>query len=77
MPVIPEFLASKKLPKDVDLRKRIMEAEKYVLEDDVLYRKIRDGVTAPFIEFEWHEELMQRMLDGYDHLTPQNLASFH
>ncbi len=54
-----------------------MEAEKYVLEDDVLYRKIRDGVTAPFIEFEWHEELMQRMLDGYEHLTPQNLASFH
>ena len=77
LPAIREFLATKKLPKDTELRKRVMEdAEKYILDkDDVLHRKIRDGVTAPLIEFEWRGDLMQRMHDEYGHLTPQSLAN--
>jgi hypothetical protein len=51
---IREFLVSKRLPpRDSELRKRVMDdADRYILdEDDALHRKIRDGVTAPFIEF--------------------------
>ena len=33
LPAIREFLATKKLPKDIELRKRVMEdAEKYILD---------------------------------------------
>ena len=78
LPAIREFLANKKLPEDVELRKHVMEdAEKYILEEDteILHRKIREGVTAPFIEFEWRGDLMQRMHDEYGHLTPQSLTN--
>ena len=52
------------------------DADRYILdEDDVLHRKIREGVTAPFIEFELRGDLMQKMHAEYGHLSPQSLAN--
>jgi hypothetical protein len=52
------------------------DAARYILdEDEVLDQKTRDGVTAPFIEFELHGDLMQKMHAEHGHLSPQSLAN--
>jgi hypothetical protein len=35
----------------------------------LLYRKIREGVTAPYVEFEFRGDLMQSIHNQYGHLS--------
>ena len=53
----------------------MQKANKFVLIDEMLHRKIRDGVTAPYIEFEFRGDLMQSIHNQYGHLSYQSLAN--
>ena len=58
-----------------DKSKIVTDVENFVLQDGVLYRKVKEGIIAPYIEFQFRGDLMQRMHDQYDHLSYRNLAN--
>ena len=53
----------------------IAEVDKFVLEDGVLHRKVKEGIMAPYIDFQFRGDLMQRMHDQYGHLSYANLVN--
>ena len=59
----------------VDRVKIIQEAENFILEDGVLFRKVREGIVAPYIDFQFRGDLMQKMHDQYGHLSYASLAN--
>ena len=58
-----------------DKSKIVTDVENFVLQDGVLYRKMKEGIIAPYIEFQFRGDLMQRMHDQYNHLSYRNLAN--
>ena len=81
IPLIQTFLEEHTLPQDPELKKLVMQdAGKFQLEDGefkekILHRKIRDGVTAPYIEFPFRGDTMQSFHTQYGHLGIQSLSN--
>src|SRR5437667_1114883 len=75
---VRRFLQDHSFPSDVkELQKCqiVTELEKFVLEDGVLHRKVKEGIMAPYIDFPFRGDLMQKMHDQYGHLSYANLAN--
>ena len=71
VPYVHQFLQDFSLPDDADEMTRaqiVAEVDKFVLEDGVLHRKVKEGIMAPYIDFQFQGDLMQRMHDQYGHL---------
>ena len=72
VPYIRQFLQDHSFPADAgELNKTqiIAEMDKFALEDGVLYRKVKEGIITPYIDFQFRGDLMQRMHDQYGHLS--------
>ena len=78
VPCIRQFLQDKSFPYDAsesDKAQIVAEVDKFVLEDRVLHRKVKEGVVAPYIDFQFRGDLMQKMHDQYGHLSYANLVN--
>jgi Integrase zinc binding domain len=80
VPYIRQFLQDHSISEDASDSNRaqiIAEAAKFVLKDGVLHRKVKEGegITAPYIDFQFRRDLMQKMHDQYGHLSLQGLAN--
>ena len=79
IPYIRYFLQDHSIPVDASDATRaqiIADAAKFVLEDGgVLHRKVKEGITAPYIEFPFRGDLMQKMHEQYGHLSYQSLEN--
>ena len=79
IPYIRYFLQSHSIPVDASGAARaqiIADADKFILDDDgVLYRKVKEGIMAPYIDFQFRGDLMQKMHNQYGHLSYQSLAN--
>jgi Integrase zinc binding domain len=51
------------------------EVAMFIIEDGVLYRRVREGVTAPFTEFIHRGDLMDRIHSEFGHLGYESLKS--
>src|ERR1700734_200570 len=82
---VRRFLSDGTVPSDekekADL---IREADKFVLDtaakpfdEGLLCRKIREGVTAPYIEFIFRGDLMQKIHNQYGHLSYASLENVY
>jgi hypothetical protein len=77
VPHVQRFLEENKLPDDEQMRELVVKhAQEFVLvnhETDkkgkLLYRKIREGVMAPYVEFGFRGDLMQSIHSQYGHLS--------
>ena len=45
------------------------ELQHFVIEDDRLLRKVGAGVEAPYLEWEFHGDFIQRMHNEYGHMS--------
>jgi hypothetical protein len=78
VPYVRQFLQDQSFPADASELNRtqiIGEVDKFVLEDGVLHRKVKEGITAPYIDFQFRGDLMQRMHDQYGHLSYASLVN--
>ena len=78
MPYVHQFLQDHSFPLDAnELNKAqiIAEVANFVLEDGVLHRKVKEGIMAPYIDFQFRGDLMQKMHDQYGHLSYTNLVN--
>src|SRR5204862_3886303 len=63
------FLTEGTLPQDDKIKERIAgEVDNFVVEDDTLFRKVRNG-KAPYIEFIFRGDLMEKIHHQYGHLS--------
>ena len=78
IPYIRQFLQDHSFPEDAsELNKTqiVAKVNKFVLKNEVLHRKMKKKITASYIEFQFREDLMQKMHDQYEHLSFQSLAN--
>ena len=78
VPYVRQFLQDHLFPADANELERtqiIAEVDKFVLEDGVLHRKVKEGIMAPYIDFQFRGDLMQRIHDQYGHLSYTNLVN--
>jgi hypothetical protein len=52
-----------------------IEAKNFVLNDNRLYRKVSDDVSAPYVEWLFRGDFIQRMHNEYGHLSYRGLAN--
>ena len=72
MPFIRQFLEDQSFSFDVSEPKKaqiVVEVDKYTLEDGVFYRKMKEGIVAPYIDFQFRGDLMQKIHNQYEHLS--------
>jgi hypothetical protein len=83
---IRRFLSEGIVPTgEKDKEDLIREADKFLFDnaskgffsEGVLLRKIREGVIASYIEFEFRGDLMQKIHDQYGHLGYQSLQNVY
>ena len=61
MPYIHQFLQDQSFSKDASELNKIQiiaEVNRFVLEDEVFFRKMKKEIMAFYIEFQFHEDLM-------------------
>ena len=78
IPYVRHFLQDHSIPVDASESVRtqiIADAAKFVLDDGVLHRKVKEGIIAPYIDFQFRGDLMQKMHEQYGHLSYQSLAN--
>src|SRR5438552_11956873 len=76
VPYVRQFLEDRVFPTDADESDRaqiVAEVSKFVHDDGVLFRKVKEGIIAPYIDFQFRGDLMQKMHDQYGHLSYVNL----
>lgn len=73
-----QFLQDQSFPEDTsELHKTqtIAVVDRFVLEDKVLFRKMKEGIMRPYIDFQFRGDLMQKIHDQYEHLSYANLVN--
>ncbi|TMI79079.1 MAG: DDE-type integrase/transposase/recombinase, partial [Bacteroidetes bacterium] len=78
VPYVRQFLETKAFPTDANATERaqiVAEVSKFVHDDGVLFRKVKEGIIAPYIDFQFRGDLMQKMHDQYGHLSYVNLIN--
>ena len=68
-----EFLISGTLPKNEFKEQVRLEAPHFLIEEGRLMRRISEGVTTPYLEWEFRGDLIQRMHEEYGHLSQQGM----
>ena len=64
-----EYLLSGTLPKNEFAEQVKLEASHFVIQDGRLMRKLDDGATTPYLEWEFRGDLVQRIHNEYGHLS--------
>jgi len=75
IPSLRQFLDDRSFPSDASqavTAQIVAEAGEFLFQDGVLHRK---GITAPYLEFDFRGDLMQKMHDQYGHLLYPGLAN--
>jgi hypothetical protein len=78
VPLVRQFLQDQSFPSDAsesDRSQIVAVVNKFILNEGVLHRKVKEGITAPYIDFQFRGDLMQKMLDQYGHLSYANLVN--
>ena len=81
LPYIERYLMKNKLPDEQEIRNKVIEeAENFVLMpgdrgNSVLHRKVGQGIIAPYVEYVFRGNLMERIHNQYGHLTFQSLGN--
>ena len=78
VPFVRAFLQERTFPSDASASEQtqlISEVDKFVLEDRVLFRKVKEGIIAPYVDFQFRGDLMQKMHDQYGHMSHRNLMN--
>jgi len=78
IPYMLKFLTDQNLPEGITqaVKERIVgEVSSFTVKDEMLYRKIREGITAPYIEFVFRGDLMEKIHCQFGHLTFQSLKN--
>src|SRR5205814_4912097 len=76
IPYMRTFLTEGTLPQDDNIKERISgEVDNFVVEDDTLFRKVRNGIKAPYVEFVFRGDLMERIHRQYGHLLFDSLKN--
>ena len=68
-----EYLISGTLPKNEFKEPVRLEAPHFLMKEGRLMRRIAEGVTAPYLEWEFRGDLIQRMHEEYGHLSQQGM----
>ena len=53
----------------------VAKVDKYMLKDGVSHRQVKEGIMAPYIDFQFRGDLMQRIHDQYGHLSYASLIN--
>ena len=72
------FLTEKAVPEglsDAIKGRLIGESDRFIMEDDVLHRKVKDGISAPYVEFVFRGDLMEKIHSQYGHLSFASLKN--
>jgi hypothetical protein len=72
---IGKYLMDETLPGDEFDELIKVEAKNFILNDSRVYRKIRDNVTAPYLEWLFRGDFIQRMHNEYGHLTYRGMMN--
>ena len=68
-----EYLISGALPKNKFNEQVRLEAPHFLIEEGRLMRRIAAGVIAPYLEWEFRGDLIQRIHEEYGHLSQQGM----
>jgi hypothetical protein len=77
VPYVRQFLQDQIFPAEANESERdqiVQEVSNFTLEDGVLFRRVRDGVTAPYIDYPFRGDLIQTIHNQYGHLSHSNLS---
>jgi RNase H-like domain found in reverse transcriptase/Reverse transcriptase (RNA-dependent DNA polymerase)/Integrase zinc binding domain/Retroviral aspartyl protease len=69
------YLTDRTLPGDKFDELVKIEAKNFVLNDGRLYRKIREGVVAPYLEWLFRGDFIQKMHNEYGHLSYRGMTN--
>jgi RNase H-like domain found in reverse transcriptase/Reverse transcriptase (RNA-dependent DNA polymerase)/Integrase zinc binding domain/Retroviral aspartyl protease len=69
------YLTDRTLPGDEFDELVKTEAKNFVLNDGRLYRKIREGVVAPYLEWLFRGDFIQKMHNEYGHLSYRGMTN--
>ena len=70
IPYMRTFLTEGTLPQNDKIKERIAgEVDSFVAEDDTLFRKVREGIKAPYVEFIFRGDLIEKFHRQYGHLS--------
>ena len=78
MPYINQFLQDQSFSieaNEVNRTQIIAEVINFASEDEILFRKMKKGIMASYIDFQFRGNLMQRMHDQYEYLSYANLVN--
>ena len=78
VPHIRQFLQDQSFSSDTSASERaqiIAEVDKFMLENGVLHRKMKEGIIALYIDLQFRGNLMQKMHDQYGHISYRNLQN--
>jgi transposase InsO family protein len=70
-----KYLMDKTLPGDEFDELIKIEAKNFILNDGRLYRKVRDGITAPYLEWLFRGDFIQQMHNEYGHLSHRGMTN--
>ena len=77
IPYMRRFLTEKAVPQglsDAIKDRLVRESGNFMVEDDILYRRVKEGV-APYVEFVFRGDLMERIHRQYGHLSFASLKN--
>src|SRR5437667_2071825 len=75
IPYMRTFLTEGTLPQNDKIKERIAgEVDSFVAEDDTLFCKVREGIKAPYVEFIFRGDLMEKIHHIY-HLAVSRILS--
>jgi hypothetical protein len=78
IPYIRQFLSNKSFPPNLSQsikEKVVKDIDDFVVENETLFRKIREGIQAPYVEFIFRANLMEKMHRQFGHLTFASLKN--
>jgi hypothetical protein len=58
------FLTEKAVPEglsDAIKDRLVRESDRFIMGGDILHRKVREGIVAPYVEFVFREDLMEKL----------------
>ena len=77
IPCVQRFLEESALPADDELKEMVVKnADRFLLgEGETLLRKIREGITAPYVEPLFRGDCIEKMHTQFGHLSYPSFAS--
>ena len=74
-PYVRQFLQDHSFPPDAIESEKAQiatEVDKFTIEDGVLFRKVKEGIIAPYIDFQFRGDLMQKVHNQWTHVSSKS-----